>query len=92
MNEVHPTQQEHGYPDNRYVVSILKDDLIVGHVPKEQSGTCWHFIPRDCDLHDYCTKTEGLEERCSCRDKVAQQRLLYISHAQPKNATCNLVS
>ena len=31
---LHPTQQEHGNP----AVSILKDDLIVGHMPKELSG------------------------------------------------------
>ena len=34
LNDVHPTQQEHGNPKDMYAVSILKDDLIVGHIPK----------------------------------------------------------
>ena len=42
--EVHPTQQEHGNPKDRYAVSILKDDLIVGHLPKELSRSCWHLL------------------------------------------------
>ena len=33
LNEVHPTQQEHGNLEDRYAVSIVKDDLIVRHIP-----------------------------------------------------------
>ena len=46
MNKVHPTQQEHGNP----AVSILKGDLIMGHIPKELSRICWHFIARDGEI------------------------------------------
>ena len=49
-NEVHPTQKEHGNPEDRYAVSILKDDLIVVHIPKELSRICWHFIARDGEI------------------------------------------
>ena len=43
---LYPTQQEHGNP----TVSILKDDLIVGHIPQELSRICWHFIARDGEI------------------------------------------
>ena len=33
LNEVHPTQQEPGNPEDRYAVSIVKDDLIERHIP-----------------------------------------------------------
>ena len=44
LNEVHPTQQKHGNPEDRYAVPILKDDLIVRQIPKELSRICWQFI------------------------------------------------
>ena len=37
VNEVHPTLQEHGNPEDRYAVSVMKDYDIVGHVPRELS-------------------------------------------------------
>ena len=44
LNEVHPTQLECGNPEDRYAVSILKDDLIVGHIPKELSRSCCSLL------------------------------------------------
>ena len=38
--EVHPTQQEHGNPEDMYTVSILKDEIIVGNIPRNLSRTC----------------------------------------------------
>ena len=35
VNGVHPTQLEHGNPEDRYAVSVMKDTTIVGHVPRE---------------------------------------------------------
>ena len=35
---------------DRYAVSILKDDLIVGHIAKELSRIFGHFIARDCEI------------------------------------------
>ena len=43
---LYPTQQGHGNP----TVSILKDDLIVGRIPKELSRICWDFIARDGEI------------------------------------------
>ena len=32
LNEVHPAQQKHGNPEDRYAVSIVKDDLILNQL------------------------------------------------------------
>ena len=43
-----PTQQEHSNPEDHYAVAIAKPPMrnTVGHVPKEISRICWHFIGR----------------------------------------------
>ena len=50
VNAVHPTQLEHGNPEDRYAVSVMKDTTIVGHVPREISRTCWYFIEREGEI------------------------------------------
>ena len=37
-------EREGGNTNDSYAVSIIKDDLIVGHVPREMSRICWHFL------------------------------------------------
>ena len=56
MNEIRPTQQEHGNP----AVFILNDDLIVRYIPKELSRICWHYIARDGEI---TCKITGQRER-----------------------------
>ena len=43
LNEVHPAQKKHGSPEDRYTASIVKDDLIVRHIPKENIQNLFAF-------------------------------------------------
>ena len=51
-----------------YAVSIIKDDLIVGHVPREMSLICWHFLGHGgtmaCEVTGHRKKGKGLEVPC----------------------------
>ena len=29
---------------DRFAVAVTKDDMVVGHVPREFSKLCWHFL------------------------------------------------
>ena len=44
------TEREHGNPEDAFAVAIKKSGIMVGHIPREISNTCWHFI-----AHDTCT-------------------------------------
>lgn len=55
MSEQIPTQQEHGNPEDRYAVAVLKSNAVVGHVPREISKICWMFIDRGGSIS--CTVT-----------------------------------
>lgn len=46
VNAEHQTEQEHGNVEDPFAVAILKDGVVVGHVPRELSQTCWYFIGR----------------------------------------------
>ena len=37
-------QHEVDNPEDEHAVLVMKGDLIVGHVPRELSGTSWYFI------------------------------------------------
>lgn len=51
------TQQEHGNPEDLYAVAIIKSDTTVGHIPREISKTCFHFINHDGEIN--CKITGG---------------------------------
>ena len=36
--------REAGNTEDRFAVAITKDDMVVGHVPREFSKLCWHFL------------------------------------------------
>ena len=38
------TKQENGNPKDDYAVAVVKDDMVVGQVPRELSRIFWHFI------------------------------------------------
>ena len=40
---LHVEQETHNVQD-RFTVAIVKDDITVGHVPREVSRLVWHFI------------------------------------------------
>ena len=36
--------REVGNTEDRFAVAVTKDDMVVGHVPREFSKLCWHFL------------------------------------------------
>ena len=57
LGEQLSTNQEHGNPEDRYAVAVMKSSTIVGHIPREISKLCWMFSNRDGEI--YCTVTGG---------------------------------
>ena len=50
LNEELTSQQEPGNLEDHYAVAVIKGDVIVGHVPREISKTCYHFIAHDGEI------------------------------------------
>ena len=51
IDDVYPTRQEFGNPEDEYPVCVTKhDDTIVGHVPRELSRTFWYFLTTDGEI------------------------------------------
>ena len=44
------TEREHGNPEDAFAVAVMKSGTTVGHVPREISKTCWHFIAHDGEI------------------------------------------
>ena len=44
------TEREHGNPEDAFAVAVMKSGTTVGHIPREISKTCWHFIAQDGEL------------------------------------------
>ena len=47
------TEREHGNTEDAFAVAIIRSGTTVGHIPKEISKTCWHFV--FCDGEICCT-------------------------------------
>ena len=56
LNEVNPIQQEHCNPEDRYAVSILKDDVVVGH--KGAILNLLALVDKDRGLRCYIVTTQ----------------------------------
>ena len=50
LGEELSTQQEPGNPEDRYAVAVMRSGSIVGHIPREISKTCFHFISHDGEI------------------------------------------
>ena len=44
VGEVLTVAREAGNTEDRFAVAVTKDDMVVGHVPREFSKLCWHFL------------------------------------------------
>ena len=42
VGEILSTRKEAGNHHDRFAVAVLKDDRIVGHIPREVSKTAWY--------------------------------------------------
>ena len=54
------TEQKHGNPEDAFAVVIKKSRITVGHIPREISKTCWHFIAHYGVI---CCKISGRRQR-----------------------------
>ena len=43
VGEVFAVNREAGNTEDQFTVAVLKDDIIVGHMPHEYSKLCWNF-------------------------------------------------
>ena len=47
IGEVLRVEQETHNVQDRFAVAVVKDNITVGHVPREVSRLVWHFIEHD---------------------------------------------
>ena len=58
MGEILTTEQDRINPYDKYAVSIKQNNIIVGHVPREQSKVCNYFIKRGGVIQVEITNTQ----------------------------------
>ena len=68
IGEILECKQERDNPEDLYAVSVIKEDTIVGHVPRENSRVVWYFLEHDgavtCEVTDRRKCGKGLEVPC----------------------------
>ena len=68
VGEVLTLEREEGNTHDRFAVSLLKDDIVVGHVPLEFSRVFWHFLRHGgtitCEVTGRRKRGKGLEIPC----------------------------
>ena len=77
---------------DRHAVCVKKDDVIVGHVPREQGKTMWHFLMHggqvSCEVTGRRKLGNGLEIPCTYkltgREKNRMQELLSKQRPDPR--------
>ena len=61
-------EREDGNSSDRHAVSVMKDSIIVGHVPRELSRAYWYFIRHGgtmlCEVTGSRQRGVGLEVPC----------------------------
>ena len=64
-------EQERNNLEDPYAVSVMKDDIIVGHIPCKKSHIVWYFIEHDgivnCQITAQRKRGKGLEVPCTYR-------------------------
>ena len=76
---------------NRHAVCVKKDDVIVGHVPREKTKTMWHFLMHggqvSCEVTGRRKLGNGLEVPCTCkltgREKLVNRMQELLSKQRP---------
>ena len=68
VGQVLQVRTEDGNEHAEHVVAVIKDGLIVGHVPHSMSQVCWFFLWRgnemSCSITDHRKFGNGLEVPC----------------------------
>ena len=69
VGEVLTLQQENGNRHDIHTVAVIKNDQIVGHVPRTISNVTWHFLNHgghiDCQVTGHRKFGHGLEIPCN---------------------------
>ena len=72
VGEILSTRKETGNHHDRFAVAVLKDDRIVGHIPREVSKTAWYFLEHGGEIRCEITSRrrsdivgKGLEVPCT---------------------------
>lgn len=77
MGELLPAEVDDGNPEDQYAVAVSKEGIVVGHVPRELSRTCYFFLRHggliNCEVSGHRKKGVGLEVPCK-----------YIFSGKPK--------
>ena len=47
IGEILRVEQEANNTTDRFAVAVVRDETVVGHVPREVSCLVWHFIEHD---------------------------------------------
>ena len=81
VSEVLAVKRETGNTKDRFVVSVCKYGAIVGHISRECSMVCWHFLRHDGRIT--CEVT-GLRKRSSIEGKGLVVSCLYKFGASEK--------
>ena len=68
FGEMLPAEIEEGNLYDRYVISLIRDGKIVGHMPHSISKVSWHFLKHGgkikCEVTGKRKKRNGLEVPC----------------------------
>ena len=85
---------------DRHAVCVKKDDVIVGHVPREQAKTMWHFLMHggqvSCEVTGRRKLGNGLEVPCTYkltgREKLVNRMQELLSKQRPDPRVSEQVS
>ena len=75
VGKVLTVAREAGNTEDRFAVAVAKDDFVVGHVPREFSKLCRHFLRHDGTI--VCEVTGRRKRFCTCissRIRIADRR------------------
>ena len=94
VGEVLIVAREASNTEDRFAVAVTKDDMVVGHVPREFSKLCWHFLRHGGTIACEVTGRRKRSSTCtSCRICIADRNHLHTrtilgSHAVRCYRTC----
>ena len=76
VGEVLTVARETDNTADRFAIAVTKDDMIVGHVPREFSKLCWHFLRHGGTIACEVTgrRKRSSTSSISCRIRIAYRR------------------
>ena len=74
-------EKEAGNHHDRFAVAVLKDDRIVGHIPREVSKTAWYFLEHGGEIRCEITSRQ---RRSEVAGKDLEVPCTYTFEGKPK--------